>query len=82
MKKKNKEDFLNSLNLAYNQFSRYADVSQKLFIFKFICINLHKVGDSDFCNFYEVNWLIDSVDRRFNSFYRKLLQLREIFDKK
>ncbi|KKO74801.1 hypothetical protein AAJ76_440003756 [Vairimorpha ceranae] len=86
-KKKNKEDFINSLNLACYQFSRYEDVSQKLLIFKLICKNIHKVDDSVFCcisscDFYEVNWLIFSVDRRFNSFYRKLLQLREIFDKK
>ena len=86
-KKKNKEDFINSLNLACYQFSRYEDVSQKLLIFKLICKNIHKVDDSIFCcisscDFYEVNWLIFFVDRRFNSFYRKLLQLREIFDKK
>ena len=86
-KTKNKEDFLNSLNLACYQFSKYTGVSQKLLIFKLICKNIHKVDDSVFCkvsgcDFYEVNWLIFSVDRRFNSFYRKLLQLREIFDKK
>ena len=41
---KNKDDFLNSLNVACYQFSRYADVSQKLLIFKSICKSLHKVG--------------------------------------
>ncbi|KKO74216.1 hypothetical protein AAJ76_980004563 [Vairimorpha ceranae] len=85
-KTKNKEDFLNSLNLAFNQFSRYPDVSQKLLIFKFICKNLHRVYDSGFCfnsycNFYEVNRLIFSVERRFNLFYSRLKKLRDDFKK-
>ncbi|KKO74285.1 hypothetical protein AAJ76_880009907 [Vairimorpha ceranae] len=85
-KKKNKEDFLNSLNLAFNQFSRYADVSQKLLIFKFICKNLHRIYDGVFCcvsycDFYEVNRLIFFVERRFNLFYSRLSKLREIFEK-
>ncbi|EEQ81259.1 hypothetical protein NCER_102411 [Vairimorpha ceranae BRL01] len=83
---KNKEDFLNSLNLACYQFSKYTGVSQKLFIFKLICKNLHEIYDSGFCcisscDFYEVNWLIFSVKRRFNSFYSRLLQLRNDFKK-
>ena len=86
VKKKNKEDFLNLLNLAYNQFSRYADVSQKLLIFKLTCKNLHKVNDSVFCkvsgcDFDEVNRLILFVERRFNSFYSRLKKLRVDFKK-
>ncbi|EEQ81241.1 hypothetical protein NCER_102444 [Vairimorpha ceranae BRL01] len=86
-KKKNKEDFLFSLNLACNQFSRYTGVFQKLLIFKSICNNLHKIYDSVFCciyscDFYEVNRLLFYIDRRFNSFYGRLFKLREIFDKK
>ncbi|EEQ81292.1 hypothetical protein NCER_102347 [Vairimorpha ceranae BRL01] len=85
-KAKNKEDFLNSLNLACYQFSRYTDVSQKLLIFKLICNNLHKINDSVFCcifscNFYEINRLLFCIDRRFSSFYSRLFSLREIFDK-
>ena len=85
-KTKNKEDFLNSINLAFNQFSRYPDVSQKLLIFKFICKNLHRVYDSGFCfnsycNFYEVNRLIFSVEKRFNLFYSRLKKLRDDFKK-
>ena len=85
-KKKNKEDFLNSLNLAFNQFSRYADVSQKLLIFKFISKNLHRIYDGVFfcvsyCDFYEVNRLILFVERRFNSFYSRLKKLRDDFKK-
>ena len=85
-KKKNKKDFLNLLNLAYNQFSRYADVSQKLLIFKLTCKNLHKVNDSVFCkvsgcDFDEVNRLILFVERRFNSFYSRLKKLRVDFKK-
>ncbi|EEQ81246.1 hypothetical protein NCER_102432 [Vairimorpha ceranae BRL01] len=86
-KKKNKEDFLNSLNLACYQFSRYTGVSQKLLIFKLICKNIHKVDDSVFCkvsgcDFYEVNRLLFYIDRRFNSFYGRLFKLREIVEKK
>ncbi|KKO73586.1 hypothetical protein AAJ76_4220003, partial [Vairimorpha ceranae] len=85
-KKKNKEDFLNSLNLSCNQFSKYTVVSQKLLIFKLICNNLHWVDESIFCcisscNFYEINWLLFCIDRRFSLFYSRLFSLREIFDK-
>ena len=85
-KAKNKKDFLHLLNLACNQFRRYAGVSQKLLIFKFICNNLHKINDSVFCcisscNFYEINWLLFCIDRRFSLFYSRLFSLREIFDK-
>ncbi|EEQ81152.1 hypothetical protein NCER_102618 [Vairimorpha ceranae BRL01] len=48
-KKKNKEDFLNSINLACYQFSKYTGVFQKLLVFKLICSNLHKVDDCVFC---------------------------------
>ncbi|KKO74433.1 hypothetical protein AAJ76_720003453 [Vairimorpha ceranae] len=86
VKKKNKEDFLNSLNLACYQFSKYADVYQKLLIFKLICNNLHRVSDSVFCSFscckfYEINRLIFSVERRFNLFYSRLKKLRDDFKK-
>ena len=86
-KKKNKKEFLNSLNLAYNQFSKYALLSQKLLIFKYICKNLHSVYDGGFCcisssDFNEVNRFIFSVKKRFNSFYSRLSKLREIFEKK
>ena len=81
-KTKNKEDFLNSLNLACYQFSKYTGVSQKLLIFKLICKNIHKVDDSVFCkvsgcDFYEVNRLLFCIDRRFNSFYSRLSKLRD-----
>ena len=86
-KKKNKEDFLNSFNLPFNQFSRYADVSQELLIFKMICKNLHEICDSVFCcipscDFYKVNRLLLRIDNRFTSFYSKLLQFKEIIEKK
>ncbi|EEQ81207.1 hypothetical protein NCER_102507 [Vairimorpha ceranae BRL01] len=85
-KKKNKEDFLNSLNLACYQFSRYADVSQKLLVFRSICSNLHKVDDSVFCkvsgcDFYEVKRFLFYIDKRFNSFYGRLKKLRDDFKK-
>ncbi|KKO73849.1 hypothetical protein AAJ76_2040001892 [Vairimorpha ceranae] len=85
-KTKKKEDFLNSLNLACYQFSKYADVYQKLLIFKLICNNLHKVNDSDFCNFsscdfYEIFQFLFSVDKRVNSFYSRLKKLRDDFKK-
>ena len=85
-KTKKKEYFLNSLNLACYQFSKYADVYQKLLIFKLICNNLHKVNDSDFCNFsscdfYEIFQFLFSVDKRVNSFYSRLKKLRDDFKK-
>ena len=85
-KKKNKEDFLNSLNLACYQFSKYTGVSQKLLIFKLICKNIHKVDDSVFCkvsgcDFYEVKRFLFYIDRRFNSFYGRLKKLRDDFKK-
>ena len=81
-KTKKKEDFLNSLNLACYQFSKYADVYQKLLIFKLICNNLHRVSDSVFysfscCKFYEINRLIFYVERRFNLFYSRLNTFRK-----
>ena len=81
-KKKNKEDFLNSLNLACYQFSKYTGVFQKLLVFKLICSNLHKVDDCVFCcmsccDFYGVNRLLFCIDRRFNSFYSRLSKLRD-----
>ena len=83
-KKKNKKDFINSLNPACNQFSKYADVSQKLLIFKLICNNLHEVNDGGFCcisdcDFYEIYHLLFSVDIRFNSLYKRLAKLRDNF---
>ena len=86
-KKKNKEDFLNSFNLPFNQFSRYADVSQELLIFKMICKNLHEICDSVFCcipscDFYKVNRLLLRIDNRFTSFYSNLLEFKEIIEKK
>ncbi|KKO75096.1 hypothetical protein AAJ76_320002978 [Vairimorpha ceranae] len=83
-KKKNKKEFLNSLNPACNQFSKYADVSQKLLIFKLICNNLHEVNDGGFCcisdcDFYEIYHLLFSVDIRFNSLYKRLAKLRDNF---
>ena len=85
-KTKNKEDFLNSLNLACYQFSKYTGVSQKLLIFKLICSNLHKVDDSVFCkvsgcDFYEVKRFLFYIDKRFNSFYSRLKKLRDDFKK-
>ncbi|EEQ81214.1 hypothetical protein NCER_102496, partial [Vairimorpha ceranae BRL01] len=85
-KKKNKENFLNSLNLAYNQFIVYAGMSQKLLIFKLICNNLHEVNDGIFCcipifDFYEIYRLLFSVDKRVNSFYSRLKKLRDDFKK-
>ncbi|EEQ81221.1 hypothetical protein NCER_102478 [Vairimorpha ceranae BRL01] len=86
VKKKNKEDFLNSLNLACYQFSKYTGASQKLLIFKLICKNIHKVDDSVFCkvsgcDFYEVKRFLFYIDKRFNSFYSRLLKLRDDFKK-
>ena len=85
-KTKNKEDFLNSLNLACYQFSKYTGVSQKLLIFKLICSNLHKVDDSVFCkvsgcDFYKVKRFLFYIDKRFNSFYSRLKKLRDDFKK-
>ncbi|EEQ81582.1 hypothetical protein NCER_101933 [Vairimorpha ceranae BRL01] len=82
--KKNKKDFLNSLNLAFNEFSRYAGVSQKLLNFKLICNNLHELNDGGFCNFsscdfYEVNRFLFLIDRKFNLLYKRLLKLMEDF---
>ncbi|EEQ81228.1 hypothetical protein NCER_102467 [Vairimorpha ceranae BRL01] len=85
-KKKNKEDFLNSLNLACYQFSKHTGVFQKLLVFKLICKNIHKVDDSVFCkvsgcDFYEVKRFLFYIDKRFNSFYGRLFKLREIVEK-
>ena len=83
---KNKDDFLNSLNVACYQFSRYADVSQKLLIFKSICKSLHKVGvgscHMSCCDFYKVNRLLSSMHLRFNSLYRRLLGFKNSIGKK
>ena len=86
-KAKNKKEFLNSFNLAFIKFSMYTGVSQELLVFKLICNNLHRVGDSVFCsffgcNFYKVNRYLFRIDRRFKSFNNRLLKLREIFEKK
>ena len=85
-KKYNRKEFLHLLDLAYNQLDKYADVSQKLLIFKSICKTLHEVNDSIYCctsccDFIEVNKLIFSVDIRFNSFYGRLSILRDDFKK-
>ena len=79
---KSKKNFLNVLNLARNQFRKYASLFQKLLVFRSICSNLHKVDDCVFCcmsccDFYGVNRLLFCIDRRFNSFYSRLSKLRD-----
>ena len=85
-KKKNKKEFLNLLNLAFNQFSGYAGVSQKLLTFKSICKSIHKVGVGfcrmSCCDFYEVNRLLSSMHRRFSFLYIRLLKLKNSIEKK
>ncbi|EEQ81149.1 hypothetical protein NCER_102623 [Vairimorpha ceranae BRL01] len=86
-KTKNKKIFLNLLNLAYNQFSGYAGVFQKVLIFRSICKSLHKVNDSVYycmscCDFYKVNRFLLRIDNRLTSIYSKLLELNQIFEKK
>ena len=80
------QDFVDSLNLAYKKFKGYAVVSENLFIFKSKFKSLHMVGNeyicSSSCTFCKIRKLSKSFNKRFNSFYKKLLEFKKVLKKK
>ena len=86
IERKSIQIFLSSLDLAYEKISKYADIPTKLLIFKSNFNDLHMVGNKFICqaNFdvYKIECLLIYINERFNSFQRKLIKLRDIFEQR
>jgi len=73
------------LDKAYEKNSRYAEISTKLSILKSSFKDLLAVGNNlvcqDYFDIYEIECLLININKKFNSFQRKLIKLRDFFKK-
>ena len=79
-------DFINSLNLACNKFGEYIDISKKFYIVESNLKSLHMRGNkyicSDDCSFCKIISLLISLNIRFNSLCKSLVEFINSIEKK
>ncbi|KKO75342.1 hypothetical protein AAJ76_2400050936 [Vairimorpha ceranae] len=85
-KQKSIQDFIALLDLAYDKFSFYDDILQKISIYYLHFDVLQVINNGFFrhdnCNFCKVLKLSNNVKRRLVFFYRRLIKLRDAFKKR